>query len=275
MTPGQLLLKAVSRWPDFAAEHTFLARLNSGMLDAGSATDFLPEDFYLACAALKKNAAAVAAVKRLLDDQLRTLSHLRLSAAELDDVKGALLAELFVAPHGRRARLERYSGIGPLASWLRVVATRDALDYLKRNAREVRGSDETLLGAMESPAESPELQALKARYAGELSAAFRRSIASLEPRQRNLLRQHYLDELSLEDVAALYRVHRATAARWLSDAKQALLQRTRDDLSAKLGLQRLDVDSVMRLVQSRLDLSAGVFLSSAGKSCDVPPQARS
>src|SRR5688572_24563516 len=116
MTPGQLLLKAVSKWPDFAAEHTFLARLNSGMLDVSQAGEFSPEDFYLACAALKKNGSAVQAVTKLTEDQLGTLGHLRLSAAELDDVKGALLGELFVAPAGRRPRLERYSGIGPLAN---------------------------------------------------------------------------------------------------------------------------------------------------------------
>ncbi len=200
-------------------------------------------------------------VTLLLEQQLPWLSHLRMSKAELDDVKSELLADLFVAPDGKRPRLERYAGSGPLAGWLRVVATRQALNFLRKHAREVAAGDDTLLGELESPAESPELAHLKARFSGHLSASFRRAIAALEPRQHNLLRQHYLDELSLEDLAALYRVHRATAARWLADAKSTLLSRTREDLCQSVGLPPLEVDSVMRLVQSRLDLSAGVFLS--------------
>jgi RNA polymerase sigma-70 factor (ECF subfamily) len=264
VTPGQLLLEAVARWPDLGVEHVFLGRLNAQALDAQSLDGFVPGDFYLACGALKQRPTAVAAVTALVSAQFRALSHLRLAPAELEDVKAELLGGLFVAADGVRPRLERYSGIGVLEAWLRVVATRDALSWLKRNRRELSAGDDTLLGELEAPAEAPELAVFKQRYGGAVSAAFRRAIAALETRQRNLLRQHYLDGLSLEEVAALYRVHRATAARWLADAKASLLERTRDNLSASVGLQRLEVDSVMRLVQSRLDLSAGAFLSVAG-----------
>jgi RNA polymerase sigma-70 factor (ECF subfamily) len=260
-TPGHLLLKALDRWPDLGAEHTFLARLNSGMLDAATLDAFVPEDFYVACAALKKHSAAVAHITQLLDSQVKQLGHLRLRPSELDDVRLALAAELFVAPEPKRPRLERYSGVGPLGGWLRVVATRDALLWLRRHAREVTPDDDALLGELDSPAESPELVHLKARFSGQLSASFKKAIAGLEARQRNVLRQHYLDELTLEDLAALYHVHRATAARWLADAKAALLERTRNQLSDELGINRLEVDSIMRLVQSRLDLSAGIFLT--------------
>jgi RNA polymerase sigma-70 factor (ECF subfamily) len=265
MTPSQLLSRALLKWPDFGVEHAFLARLNSAVLDAQSANAFCAEDLYLAIAAVKKNTAALGQVTQLLDEQLRTLGHFRLSPAEVQDIRSILLAELFVAPDGGRPRLERYSGLGPLGGWLRVVATREALKWLRSHQREVSGSDDTLLGELEAPVEAPELASLKARFSGQVSAAFRRAITGLEPRQRNLLRQHYLDELSLEDVAVFYRVHRATAARWLADAKTALLERTRDDISQSAGLQRFEVDSVMRLVQSRLDLSAGVFLSAASR----------
>jgi RNA polymerase sigma-70 factor len=261
MTPGNLLLRALAAWPSFGVEHVFLARLNSGVLDAEALQTFVPEDFYLACAALKQNPGAVAHVTGLLEQQTRFLGHLRLTQAELDDVFAGLASELFIAPEGSRPRLERYSGTGPLAGWLQVVLTRDALKWLRKNKREVTADDDTLLGQMEQPAESPELAHLKSKYTGQLSASFRRAIGLLETRQRNLLRQHYLDELTLADLAAMYRVHRATVARWLADAKVALLEKTRDDLCASAGLERQSAESVMRLVQSRLDLSAGVFLS--------------
>lgn len=261
MTPHEQLNVALSSWPDFGVEHTFLARLGSLALGAADTELFAAGDFYLACAALKGVPAAVKEVEAMLAARFGELGHFRLQAAELEDLRAHLLAELLVAPSSALPRLERYSGVGPLAGWLRVVATREVLSGIRRNQREPPRGDEALLGTLESPAESPELAVLKERYRGELSAAFRQAIGSLEPRQRNLLRQHYLDELSLEEVAAMYRVHRATAARWLAAARAELLERTRDEICRSLKLESFEVDSLMRLVQSRLDLSAGIFLS--------------
>ncbi len=53
----------------------------------------------------------------------------------------------------------------------------------------------------------------------------------------------------------LHQVHRATAARWLQSIRDALLERTRVELQARLGAGAADVDSVIRLVASRLDVS--------------------
>jgi RNA polymerase sigma-70 factor (ECF subfamily) len=262
MTPHEYLLRALARWPDLGVEHTFLARLNTGVLETEVLDPVVPEDLYLACAALKGVPAAVREVQSLVKAQFAALGHFRLAPAVIDDVRGLFMARLLVTP----ARLERYSGRGPLEAWLRVAATRDVLSWLRQNQRDVVADDEALVGAMEPPVEGPELTHLKERYHGAFSAAFRRAIQGLETRQRNLLRQYYLDELSLDELGAVYRVHRATIARWLADARVALLERTRDEISSSLGLNRLEVDSLMRLVQSRLDLSAGIFLSAQSES---------
>jgi RNA polymerase sigma-70 factor (ECF subfamily) len=254
------------RWPDFGVEHAFLSRLNSGIIEQGVSEEFAPEDFYLACAALKGVPGAVKEVEALLAAKFRALSHFRLPAATLDDIRAQLLAGLLVSAPEAPARLERYAGRGVLAGWLRVTATREVLSWLKSRQREPVDDDEAMLGSIESPAEAPELQHLKDRYRGQFSEAFRRAIQGLEVRQRNMLRQHYLDELSLEELASLYNVHRATAARWLAAARTALLEKTRDEISQALGLNRFEVDSLMRLVQSRLDFSAGIFLSAAHKA---------
>lgn len=261
MTPHAYLTQALARWPSFGVEHVFLSRLNSGILEADEQSAFVPEDFYLACAAVKGIDAAVAQVRSVLNDQFRSLSHFRLAAHELDEIRDALMQTLVVAQEPARPRLERYLGRGPLAGWLRVVATREVITWLRAKARQPMPDDEALLGNVEAPAEVPELALLKERYRGEFSAAFRRAIAKLEQRDRNLLRQHYLDELSLEDLATLYRVHRSSAARWLASARSQLLVLTRQELAQALGLPAHDVDSLMRLLQSRLDFSAGVFLA--------------
>ncbi|MFY0535383.1 hypothetical protein [Nannocystis pusilla] len=52
-------------------------------------------------------------------------------------------------------------------------------------------------------------------------------MAELDEQARNLLRQHLLDGLSIDQIAGLQRVHRATAARRLVRVREDLAQRTR------------------------------------------------
>lgn len=262
MTLAEHLMKAQQRWPSFDVGHTFLARLNSGLVELAEVEGFCAEDFYMACAALKSVPQALVELERLVTQAFAGMGHFRLSPTQLGELRASLFSDLVVAGEGR-PRLERYLGRGPLAAWLRVVATRHVLSWLRANKREPALDDDALLGNMEAPAEGLELAHLKDRFQGQCSAAFRAAIKELQPRERNLLRQHYLDELSLEDLAALYRVHRATVARWLAAARSELLEKTREQLRTGLGLELNEVDSIMRLVNSRLDLSAGVFLSKA------------
>ena len=64
-----------------------------------------------------------------------------------------------------------------------------------------------------------------------------------------------LDGLSIDQLAAFYRVHRATTARWIEAARQAVLDGTRKELIRRLQLSRSELDSVMRLIGSQLDVS--------------------
>jgi RNA polymerase sigma-70 factor (ECF subfamily) len=50
-------------------------------------------------------------------------------------------------------------------------------------------------------------------------------------------------------------VHRATAARRVERARELLCDGTRAELAARIGLKGAELDSVMRLVRSNVDLS--------------------
>ena len=65
----------------------------------------------------------------------------------------------------------------------------------------------------------------------------------------------YLEGASIDALGALYKVHRATAARWLGRAREQLLSNTRGALSEQLGLADDELSSVMRLIHSRLEVS--------------------
>ena len=80
-------------------------------------------------------------------------------------------------------------------------------------------------------------------------------MASLEPRARTILRYAFVDRLSVDALGSLYDVHRATAARWLRAAHEALGQRTRELLIERLGVTSEELASVLALIQSSLDVS--------------------
>jgi RNA polymerase sigma-70 factor (ECF subfamily) len=64
-----------------------------------------------------------------------------------------------------------------------------------------------------------------------------------------------IDGLTIDDIGAIYRVHRATAARWLVGIRDKLVEQTRGRLAAKLGVDTEEAASIVRLVQSQLDVS--------------------
>jgi RNA polymerase sigma-70 factor (ECF subfamily) len=160
---------------------------------------------------------------------------------------------LFVPRAERPPAILDYAGRGPLRGWLRVTATREVLRLLKRGGREVELEDRML----EAPTlgDDPALAALKERYRDALANAFREALAALGARERTLLRYQLVDGLSIDDIGAIYQVHRATAARWLVKVRDELIDRTYRTLADRLGLDAADVPSVVRLVQSQLEVS--------------------
>jgi RNA polymerase sigma-70 factor (ECF subfamily) len=64
-----------------------------------------------------------------------------------------------------------------------------------------------------------------------------------------------IDGLTIDQLAALYHVNRATTARWVAGARLAIVKATRAQLIEHAGVPPADVDSVIRLVRSQPDLS--------------------
>jgi RNA polymerase sigma-70 factor (ECF subfamily) len=150
-----------------------------------------------------------------------------------------------------------YAGRGDLAAWLLAVAKRAALKLREREGRSValEIAEDALVAAAH-----PEIEYLKARYASVFEDAFREAFAALSPRQRNLLRQHHIEGATLEAIATRYRVHRATGARWLAAAREAVLTGVRASLEARQALSASEIASLFRLAQSAFDLHVSELL---------------
>src|SRR5262249_55744981 len=153
---------------------------------------------------------------------------------------------------GARPKIAEYAGRGDLASWVRVVAVRCALNGLRGVRRREGAFDDEVVMDRWSSNEDEEIRLLKVRYRAEFAEAFHAALSRLRPRERNVLRQHYVDGLAMERIAAIYGVHRITVVRWIREARLVIERETRAGLTARLRIGRSDLDSILRLIQSQV-----------------------
>lgn len=222
-------------------------------LSADELADACLDDLHLACACVLRDPAAAAAfeaeVMPFIDAALSTWDR-----TLADETRQRLRASLLVDHAGRGPLLARYDGRGALRRWVRVVAAREAGRGWRADAVEVPVDDDVLFDLL-APQADPAVAAIQRDGAAAFKAAFITSLGELDRRERAVLRMHVLDGLTIDEIAPLYAVHRATVARWVASAKLDVLARTRKRLMAELGIEGNDVDSLIRLVQSRIELT--------------------
>lgn len=211
-------------------------------------------DLYLACAALDGDAAALAILEAEVMLPSRTsIARVISDPAFGDDVLQELRRKLLV---GAEARLARYTGRSPLEGWVRVTATRLAYDMLRAQAPRVPFRNDADLEEMAAEAAEPDLLVLKRKLGRSFQDALRQALHELAPRGRAVLRMHLVQGLSLDQIARPYGVHRATAARWLGDARQRVIEGVRSWVRDQHGpLSTEELDSLARLVASQIHLS--------------------
>ena len=207
-------------------------------------------DLFLAYQCTLGQVDALAAFDKQLGVTLAQVAR-RSNREQSDDFVQILRSKLLV---GAPAKLSAYAGQGDLVSWVRVVAARTAID-LARLREEDLLEDDSRANALPDPAADPELAYLKQLYRNEFQQAFIEGIASISAEDRVLLKLHHVQGLSIDAIAALQQVHRATAARRLVKARDALLESTRSVLMQRLALGPSELESVFRLVESQLHVS--------------------
>lgn len=258
---AECIATATSAWPAFHVARERYVRALAERL----ATDVPAEralaalhaaDLYLACGCVDGDPAALAAFELHCGPVIeRAVATTGASGAERADLGQVVRQRLLVTrADGEPPRISTYSARGSLGSWVRVVAIREAARMLPRARREVGAADDELAGLIAAD-DDPEVGYLKRLYRDEFRRAFAAAIDALEDRDRLVLRQHALDGLSIDQLAAFHGVHRATTARWIEAAREAVLTATQAELIRRLQLSRTELASVMRLIRSQLDLS--------------------
>jgi RNA polymerase sigma-70 factor (ECF subfamily) len=177
-----------------------------------------------------------------------------------EDLEQAVWERLFAKGVDGRSRILQYKGLSKLKNWAAMVASRVALQKLASDKALKREGDSVLL-ELAARDDTPELQTLKQLYRSEFKEAFGQAIDRLTSRSRNLLRYNLLDGLSITRIAALYKVHRTTADRWMRQVRQQLLKTTRANLGKKLKVSKSELDSIMKLIQSQLQVNMSGLLA--------------
>jgi RNA polymerase sigma-70 factor (ECF subfamily) len=214
-------------------------------------------DLFLAVAALLGDPCAI----ELLDDHylaaaVPAVARIDRSPAFVDDVIQQVRVHLLT---GATPRLATYLATGRLLDWVRVTAVRIALNTKRADHRLLPTEDVPLDKLL--PETDPEMEALRTRYARELQSALEEGFRALAPRERNLLRLHFLDGLSLDALATMHNVHRATIARWLVSIRRALVERARGGLGGDAGLTSRSVRSLYRWLARDVHLSLSKLLA--------------
>lgn len=220
-------------------------------------------DVYLAIACIGGDTTALELLERTFVAEIDAIARkMRATTDQTTEVKALLRRVLLVDEPARAAGLRDFSGRGNLRAYIRVIVTRDLVRAIDRGRRDASFAEDKLLDRL-GTAHDPELSMLRAEYHGVVSEAMRAAVRGLDERSRALLRYQLVDGWTVDQVAKVYAVHRATAARWLVAVRGALGEQIRSELAARLQIDPDEVASIIRLVQSRVDVSLERLLGPA------------
>jgi RNA polymerase sigma-70 factor (ECF subfamily) len=237
-------------WPDIDVDAAaFASDVRRRAKDAPLAS-LKGADLYIAIACGAGNARAVAAVRTMLEREVAYASSKTTATRDqIAEVTAIVSKQLFAD-----GVLGDYSGRGHLKGYLSVIATRELFRHINKARREVGIEDAAVLDRI-VPQSDPELSILRAQYREIVDDAMRAAIRTLDDRGRALLRYAVVDGWTVAKVGKLYNVHGATAARWIASVREQLGETIREELSERLEVSVDEVDSIVRLVQSRIDVS--------------------
>jgi RNA polymerase sigma-70 factor (ECF subfamily) len=145
--------------------------------------------------------------------------------------------------------LESFRGRSPLATFVRIAAVRLAIDGYRKTARDVKLGD-----LVAAPCADPELEYMRKLYAEHLVGAVRDAWARLAAHERFLLALRIYEAMSIDDVARVYQIHRASAARRAVAARSALIAHTRACLRERLAVGDETLNSILRIVTTSVQL---------------------
>lgn len=246
-------------WPGVSAPRDGFDSAFRLCIDTHGAPPRFVEDLYLAVGCLAGDDTALRAFEQgYVVKTGAYVARLSLSRSDVAELEQMLRIRLLT---GDSPKLASYLGAGPLASWLKVTATRLALDFLDSRragaALESHAEDVMLIAATDAPAGEGKVlgSLLTAEHRPLVREVMAEAFAALSEHEKTVLRMYLLDGVAVEAIAKLFAVHRATVARWLSTIRGHVLRFVNDRLELELGASASEVRSLFREFQFDVNVS--------------------
>lgn len=258
--------QAVTRWPSLGVSHDALVRRLVDVIErctpAPESLEALrPAEQVLVVACLQERPGAIEALEATAFGGLRAVARRFKGLMTEAELTQRVRTKLLV-PHERtEPQLATFMGATSLARWVRVVAVRVGLDAARADGR--RGARERALPSA-LPQRDPEFYWMRQLYTDDFERVLGACLDALSSRDRNLLRAQVTHGMTLDDMARMWGVHRATIARWLRATRLELVAAVRTGLRAETGLSESEVDSVIALIHSAV--SEGVIARGLAKT---------
>ncbi len=239
-------------WPKIAiTDASFIAHVARHASSPAALEAIHASDLFLACGVCQRDRAALASFEehflaRVPDYILRVVA----GRDVVDEVQQKLREALILGSPGKAPKLAEYSGKGALGGWLRVTASRAALNHLRASGPRTEGLSDEL-----SLAHDPELSYVSEHAHALFTDAFKRVLEGLDANGRTILRLHYIEGLTMDQLAHLYKTPRSTIARRVAEARAAVLTATESLLKNERRLSPSAVVSVLRKARSQLDVT--------------------
>lgn len=221
-------------------------------------------DLYLCCACAIRDRSAQRLLEREASGLVRAaIAHVCHEPEFVSETVQEFWNKLLAGTH---PKVLDYRGCGPLLAWLRIAATRIALDR-RRAANRLAIREVELDEYLVECNMGPESALTRARFRAVFEESLQKAFAQLSQKERNLLRMHVIGRCSIDQIGRTYRVHRATAARWLQQTRERVWRIVRRELElAGETLTDSEFKSVARVVGPDVALELAPASSSAEPS---------
>jgi RNA polymerase sigma-70 factor (ECF subfamily) len=246
-------------WPGLRLDLSAFQRwVKESNIECSALTERGEELFLVAGCVTGDPEAYQAFERRYLATLTQTVGRISLSADQADELRQQLRVSLLL---GAAPKIGTFRGQGPLGAWVQVCAVRLALKLGAAQDR-MASPDASLLEGLVAQDANQELLAAKSQYRDTFQNALEECFTALPGRQKTLLRMHFLDGMSIDEMGQVFHVHRATIARWLVAIRREVLEQICNKIQVNLRASSSEFRSMVRLVRSDVRLSLHRILGS-------------
>jgi RNA polymerase sigma-70 factor (ECF subfamily) len=180
------------------------------------------------------------------------------SREQVEEVRQRVLELLFIGSARGGPRIAQYKGQGPLGAWLRTTAKRVALRIATSDKAERLTAEDALANELADTCDQ-ELAMLRAHYSRVFREALTGALRDLPSEERMLLQLSLVGGISTVRIAKMYQVNQSTISRQIQRAASKTFDSVRQRLRADLGIASAEVESLLAIVRSHIEMTLSCF----------------